>query len=234
MGVGVGFLSGMHLKTLLLLSLFVIVGTPAWATSQQPRELAERASCFVCKQGQYSFECNPQEIDCPGGYCDSVCPDCPPGTCAPLIETINCTVCSAGYYTADYGTTNCSACNAGSYSKSPAVYMPPEVIKNNSAASKKSDIHAFGLILWETWTGQELFSGVSDLELECSISGGLWPRIPPEPETPPALKHLMILCWNEDPKMRPDACYVVDQVTDIRRYYKTYLQVQQRRLVNGT
>ncbi|KAH3759400.1 GCC2 and GCC3 [Pelomyxa schiedti] len=121
MGVGVGFLSGVHLKTrgLLLLYLFVIVGTPAWATSQQPRELAERASCFVCKQGQYSFECNPQEIDCPGGYCDSVCPDCPPGTCAPLIETINCTVCSAGYYTDDYGTTNCSACNAGSYSKSP-------------------------------------------------------------------------------------------------------------------
>ncbi|KAH3714575.1 hypothetical protein Pelo_18915 [Pelomyxa schiedti] len=133
--------------------------------------------------------------------------------------------------------------------------MPPEVIKNNSAASKKSDIHAFGLILWETWTGQELFSGVPDLELERSISGGLWPRIPPEPETPPALKHLMILCWNEDPKIvrffhyycyppfvspsppekkRPDACYVLDQVTDIRRYYKTYLQVQQRRLVNGT
>ena len=82
-----------------------------------------------------------------------------------------------------------------------AAYMSPEQSRGKPV-DKRSDMWAFGVILYEMLTGQQLFKGetVSD-----TVAGILrqefdWDVLPPD--TPAATRRLLRRCLERDPKLR--------------------------------
>jgi serine/threonine protein kinase len=109
-------------------------------------------------------------------------------------------------------------------------YMAPEAFKNEPC-SEKIDIFAFGMILWEMYTGRLPWAGRSFSEVRSCVSSGTErPAIPSS--APPELarlisgtnacpsltchltvRHLELICfldcWAHDPQQRPDAASIL-------------------------
>jgi serine/threonine protein kinase len=83
-----------------------------------------------------------------------------------------------------------------------ACWLAPEVI-NHARSSIKSDVYAFGIVLWECYTRQEVHEGLSAAQIIAKVAHeGLRPRIPLG--SPVALANVMSDCWKQDPVARPD------------------------------
>jgi Tol biopolymer transport system component len=82
-----------------------------------------------------------------------------------------------------------------------AAYMSPEQARGKPA-DKRSDIWAFGCVLWEMLTGKRLFHGetVSDTLAAVLRADIEWEALPAG--TPPAIRRLLERCLERDPKRR--------------------------------
>ncbi|MFI4942793.1 MAG: protein kinase [Burkholderiales bacterium] len=82
-----------------------------------------------------------------------------------------------------------------------AAYMSPEQARGR-AVDKRSDIWAFGVLLYEMLSGRRLFEGetVSDTLAAVLKSEPDWSALPPS--TPPALRALVGRCLERDAKRR--------------------------------
>jgi hypothetical protein len=82
-----------------------------------------------------------------------------------------------------------------------AAYMSPEQARGKPA-DKRSDIWAFGCVLWEMLTGERLFHGetVSDTLAAVLRAEIEWETLPAG--TPPAIRRLLERCLERDPKRR--------------------------------
>ena len=81
-------------------------------------------------------------------------------------------------------------------------YMSPEQIQGNEADAR-SDIFAFGAMLYEMLTGKRAFQGKSQL----SVASAVLEKDPDpisavQPLTPPALEHLVRICLAKEPDQR--------------------------------
>jgi Tol biopolymer transport system component len=81
-------------------------------------------------------------------------------------------------------------------------YMSPEQIQGKEADAR-SDIFAFGAMLYEMLTGKRAFEGKSQL----SVASAILEKDPDpistiQPLTPPALEHLVRICLAKDPDQR--------------------------------
>lgn len=80
-----------------------------------------------------------------------------------------------------------------------ACWLAPEVI-NYAYSSKNADVYAFGIIMWECFTRQEVHEGLSAAQIIAKVANeGLRPAVPPQ--CPWA--DIMTECWKEDAKERP-------------------------------
>jgi serine/threonine protein kinase len=82
-----------------------------------------------------------------------------------------------------------------------AAYMSPEQAKGKPA-DKRSDIWAFGCVLFEMLTGRQAFGGNNAMEaMARSIEREPdWTALPGS--VPPTLRHLLRLCLDKDPTRR--------------------------------
>ena len=81
-------------------------------------------------------------------------------------------------------------------------YMSPEQIEGREADAR-SDIFAFGAVLYEMTTGVRPFLGKSQISLASSIlEKDPDPVRALQPETPPALEHVISLCLQKNPEER--------------------------------
>jgi eukaryotic-like serine/threonine-protein kinase len=82
-----------------------------------------------------------------------------------------------------------------------AAYMSPEQARGK-AVDKRTDIWAFGVLLWEMLTGRELFRGetVSDILAAVLTTTPNLDALPPA--TPPRVRRLLERCLRKDPKRR--------------------------------
>ena len=82
-----------------------------------------------------------------------------------------------------------------------AAYMSPEQARGRTV-DKRSDVWAFGVVLFEMLTGRRLFEGetVSDVLASVLKSEPEWAALPTA--TPPRLRHLLARCLERDPKRR--------------------------------
>jgi serine/threonine-protein kinase len=82
-----------------------------------------------------------------------------------------------------------------------AAYMAPEQTKGRPA-DKRSDIWAFGAVLYEMLSGQRTFKGddVADTLAAVLRADPAWTAL--SPDTPQALRRLLHRCLQKDPKLR--------------------------------
>ena len=82
-----------------------------------------------------------------------------------------------------------------------AAYMSPEQAKGREA-DKRSDVWAFGAVLYEMLTGRRAFDGedMSDTLASVLKSDPDWARLPPE--VPPAVRTLIRRCLTKDRRQR--------------------------------
>ena len=82
-----------------------------------------------------------------------------------------------------------------------AAYMSPEQVRGQEI-DKRSDIWAFGVVLWEMLTGKKLFQGgtVSDVLASTLMREPDWAGLPPD--LPPTITRVLRRCLVQDPKGR--------------------------------
>ena len=87
------------------------------------------------------------------------------------------------------------------------MWMAPELHKRPAAPSPASDVYAFGMVMYEMYTGCQPWeaelqaSGVSPLVVTAWVLSGSRPSIPGH--VPQPLSDIMRQCWNADPSHRP-------------------------------
>ena len=86
-----------------------------------------------------------------------------------------------------------------------AAYMSPEQARGR-AVDKRSDIWAFGAVLYEMLTGRRAFDGedVSDTLANILKREPDWSALPPG--TPPAIERVLRRCLTRDPRFRTARC----------------------------
>ena len=82
-----------------------------------------------------------------------------------------------------------------------AAYMSPEQVRGQEV-DKRSDIWAFGVVLWEMLTGRKLFQGgtLSDVLASTLMREPDWKGLPPD--LPPSVQRVLKRCLVQDPKDR--------------------------------
>ena len=77
-----------------------------------------------------------------------------------------------------------------------AAFMAPEVLENNDY-SPKSDVYAYGIVLWEIVSREIPFKGLHPAQIISQVL--LHKKRPPlSPEAPSSLVTLMQLCWKQN------------------------------------
>jgi tetratricopeptide (TPR) repeat protein/TolB-like protein len=94
-----------------------------------------------------------------------------------------------------------------------AAYMSPEQTRGQSVDAR-TDIWAFGCVLYEMLTGQTPFAGKTAIDTMAAIVGREpdWTRIPPA--VPPSLERLLGQCLEKDAGKRPAGMRVVQSELD--------------------
>jgi hypothetical protein len=82
-----------------------------------------------------------------------------------------------------------------------ALYMSPEQSKGRPV-DRRSDVWAFGAVLFEMLSGQRAFKGDDRAETLAAVlrADPPWTSLPPE--TPPSIHRLLRRCLQKDPKLR--------------------------------
>mmetsp|Transcript_37332 Transcript_37332/g.88737 ORF Transcript_37332/g.88737 Transcript_37332/m.88737 type:complete len:160 (+) Transcript_37332:1815-2294(+) len=126
--------------------------------------------------------------------------------------TLLCITCSCGFdpdnagavevKIADYGLTRQRLCYYGGSEAAPIRWMPPEALKRRWW-SDKSDVWAFGVLMWELWSMAELpFPFVScDQQVAMLVCSGR--RLEKPKGCPEGVFALMERCWEEQAARRP-------------------------------
>jgi serine/threonine protein kinase len=83
------------------------------------------------------------------------------------------------------------------------AYMPPEAFDHAVEATNATDVYAFGVLLYELWTGEVPWAGLGDAAIIPAVTAGKRPEIPASCPLPPAMHCLIELCWHQDPSERP-------------------------------
>lgn len=98
--------------------------------------------------------------------------------------------------------------------KGTLLWISPEMILREEW-SEKSDIYAFGLILWQMLSGKLPYLGeqfISPIDLLHKVGSGLRPKLSDISHADESLKDIVTQCWDEDPKKRPTAMQILDRL----------------------
>ncbi|GLC35900.1 hypothetical protein PLESTF_001237900 [Pleodorina starrii] len=96
----------------------------------------------------------------------------------------------------DHGRTHQTTRNVGTI-----THMPPESLLGGQIRLA-TDVYAFGMIMWELYTGSRPYSGLTAGEVvHRVVAQGARPAFPRA--TPPAWQQLAAECWAQGPEQRP-------------------------------
>jgi len=84
-----------------------------------------------------------------------------------------------------------------------------------------ADVYAFGIILWEILTRQELYEDKEQMQIIVEVvNEGLRPKIPKQFKNSKLLP-LIEDCWTQDPKDRPTFKIICQRLEKIAQHYDT-------------
>jgi len=93
------------------------------------------------------------------------------------------------------------------------VYLPPELFRTDAGLTKKADVYAVGVIMFELIVGQPPFDGVSPKQIVQIVARGVGLQLPEGASG--ALRMLFNQLTHHDPEQRPLFADVVPRVTGI-------------------
>ncbi|KAI8469901.1 MAG: hypothetical protein J3K34DRAFT_521810 [Monoraphidium minutum] len=106
---------------------------------------------------------------------------------------------------ADFGLTKIlgDACQAPNVTVGGTLtHLAPELLEAGGAVTTAVDAYAFGVVMWELWTGLKAYAGLpSDVIAQGVLRHGLRPSFPPA--APPAYVALASACWAPKAGARP-------------------------------
>jgi len=102
--------------------------------------------------------------------------------------------------------TSSSRTTGGGGAAGTYPWFAPESFQG-AASNEKSDMYAFGVVLWELLTCDVPFDGLTEIQVRGLLERGERPEIPqPLPEGfPPEFAALIRSCWHQSPAARPSA-----------------------------
>ncbi|MGZ5967453.1 MAG: serine/threonine protein kinase, partial [Polyangiales bacterium] len=87
--------------------------------------------------------------------------------------------------------------------KGKLPYMAPEQMRRGGTVTRRTDVYAAGVVLWEALAGKRLFDGDGEAQIMAAVLDG--PEGPPsavEPSVPQALDEIAMRALERDPKAR--------------------------------
>lgn len=98
----------------------------------------------------------------------------------------------------------------GAASAGTPAYMAPEQLEGREV-TRRSDIYALGLVLYELFTGKPAFQASSLAELRASRADGTRPTAPSDVvhDLDPAVERVILRCLEHDPQKRPPSAVAV-------------------------
>ena len=83
-------------------------------------------------------------------------------------------------------------------------WMAPEVI-NSEPYSLAADVYSFGIVLWEIAARDTPYRGENPVQIPMKVLRGERPDLAAiGPAVPPAIKDLIVSCWDQSPNRRPN------------------------------
>jgi myosin-5 len=94
-------------------------------------------------------------------------------------------------------------------------YMSPEIFKNE-AQTPKMDVYGFGLILYEILVGKQVFpADLAMFQRVNDVCSGKRPSVS-DAHLAPAVKRVIVNCWDVDPDIRPSFDEILDTLEKAR------------------
>ncbi|KHJ48125.1 SH2 domain protein [Trichuris suis] len=118
----------------------------------------------------------------------------------------------------------------------PVKWIPPDTLMTRTRNySEKSDVWAFGVLMWEIYTnGMSPYADLAQkskgpfvIALITFLRAGN--RLTPPPSTPKEVKSIMLRCWENDPNKRPK---FADLDKDLERAYQSLHSQQKESIVS--
>jgi serine/threonine protein kinase len=124
---------------------------------------------------------------------------------------------NGNFVLSDFGLATSKASSSASTKRTGAGvgtegYMAPELY--GVGGGKEVDLYAYGVLVWELFSGSRPFAGVESLKIGRLVEAGERPPIDPS-TIPPAMQELVKACWRQDPRQRPTAADVVMQLANV-------------------
>ncbi|MCO5598420.1 hypothetical protein L7F22_052515 [Adiantum nelumboides] len=94
-----------------------------------------------------------------------------------------------------------------------AEWMAPEVLRDEPS-NEKSDVYSFGVILWEIFTLQQPWSGLSPAQVVGAV-GFQHRRLQIPKELSPKMAALIESCWASDPRQRPGFAAIMESLKQL-------------------
>jgi serine/threonine protein kinase len=95
------------------------------------------------------------------------------------------------------------------------AYMAPETFEG-CAVTDKSDVYAFGVLLWEVCAQQQPWRELSAMQVICAV-GVRAERLPRPPRCPDGMWALVTACWDHCPHARPSFDAVLHTLRRLQR-----------------
>jgi hypothetical protein len=96
-----------------------------------------------------------------------------------------------------------------------ACWLSPEVI-NHAHYTKKSDVYAYGIVLWELWTRKEVHATLSAIQIIAKVSNN---NLRPAVTLDCIWKEIMVKCWTTNPIERPEFSIIMEF---FKQYFNLY------------
>ncbi|GLC47545.1 hypothetical protein PLESTM_002100100 [Pleodorina starrii] len=117
---------------------------------------------------------------------------------------------------ADFGLSNIVSDNSyfNKHAEGTITHLAPEAMQPNGKLTKAVDVYAFGIMMWELYTGLRPYTGFRTIDVAVKVSKeGLRPEFPSS--THPSFKELAQRCWQGDRRLRPTFRQVMDRIHEM-------------------
>ncbi|GIL57362.1 hypothetical protein Vafri_12606 [Volvox africanus] len=117
---------------------------------------------------------------------------------------------------ADFGLSNIVSDNSyfNKHAEGTITHLAPEAMQPNGKLTRAVDVYAFGIMMWELYTGLRPYTGYRTIDVAVKVSKErLRPEFPSS--THPSFKELAQRCWQGDRRLRPTFRQVMDRIHEM-------------------